>query len=352
MPASALGPPNPFAAELRRAAAGAAAPDRAPSLRELSTISGVGRSAIGDWLAGKSLPRSWDDGAVLVVDAIIKLAARYGKRFPDEEAVRQRCRDAYYIAKNAQQENGTPSGCAPVQNVAGPAAAMEAVSHINSDDGSGEGPVGSVPASGTAASLMGRWRTKRAVSVVVFLAVVAITITLTMLWPAERSRATLPTNPSSLPIPSGPTPLQASHSKKCVTAEGDAEESRAFQSGCKNAPGGTWYLRPVEGAGDLEYLFRIVNASNSKCLSYSDGLVGGAHIVVQRSCANDQGQMWSFTPNPDRGDRWIYGRFTNMRSSRCLDINNEGVDDGTPVVQWNCGEKLNQLFKIMKEPVG
>lgn len=341
MPIPALGPLNPFAAELRRAAAGAAAPDKAPSLRELSMISGVGRSAIGDWLAGKSLPRSWDDGAVLVVDAIIKLAARYGKRFPDEDAVRQRCRDAYYSAKNAQQG----IGCVPVPNVTATAGAVEAASQISSDDGS-------VPASGIAVSLPGRWATKHAVSAIVFSAVLAIIMALTALWwPAQRSQPAPPTNSSAVLIPSRSTSLQAAHSKKCVTVEGDAEESRVFQAGCKNTPGGTWYLRPVGDTGNVEYLFRIVNASNSKCLSYSDELVGEAHIVVQRLCANDQGQIWSFTPDPDRGDRWIYGRFTNMRSSRCLDINNERVDDGISVVQWNCGEKLNQLFKIMKESV-
>lgn len=149
MPASALTPLNPFATELCRAAAGADAPDKAPSLRELSKISGVGRSAIGDWLAGKSLPRSWDDGAVLVVDAIIKLAARYGKRFPDEEAVRQRCKDAYYSAKSAQPANGTSSGCTPVLGVAATAGSAEAASRCAPDDRSGQGPVGSVPASGS-----------------------------------------------------------------------------------------------------------------------------------------------------------------------------------------------------------
>jgi len=117
---------NPFASELARAAAAAAAPGTAPSRRELAKISGVGKTAIADWLAGKSLPRSWDDGAVLLVEAIIKVAARYGKRFPDEEAVRQRCKDAYYSAKSVQSANGTPGSCTPIQDVDATAGSVEA----------------------------------------------------------------------------------------------------------------------------------------------------------------------------------------------------------------------------------
>ena len=82
---------------------------QAPSRRELAKISGMGKTAVADWLAGQGLPRSWDDGAVRLVDAIIKFAARCGKRFPDEEAVRQRCK-AYYSARTAQPVNGQSAG--------------------------------------------------------------------------------------------------------------------------------------------------------------------------------------------------------------------------------------------------
>ncbi|MGH3898282.1 MAG: RICIN domain-containing protein [Pseudonocardiaceae bacterium] len=193
---------------------------------------------------------------------------------------------------------------------------------------------------------MGRWRAKHAVSAVAVFAVLTVIVALTVLWwPAEQPQPVLPTLQ--------PTPLKSAKSGSCVIVDGDAEESRAFQFGCTDTPGRTWYLRPAAGAGTVEHLFRIVNASNGKCLSYSDEFLGGARVVVQRSCAsdNDQGQLWSFVFDPARGDGWIYGRLTNMRSSRCLDINNELVDDGTPVIQWDCGEKSNQLFKVMKEPV-
>lgn len=180
MPAGPELPPlNPFAAELRRAAAGAAAPDKAPSLRELSSISGVGRSAIGDWLAGKSLPRSWDDSAMPVVEAILKLAARCGKRFPEEEVVRQRCRDAYESAKSAQQANGTSGSGAPVPGIDATAVPAEATSRCAADDG--PEPVGSVQEWGSATSSVHRRRAKYAVSTAVIFAILIVAVALILL---------------------------------------------------------------------------------------------------------------------------------------------------------------------------
>ncbi|MGH3601387.1 MAG: RICIN domain-containing protein, partial [Pseudonocardiaceae bacterium] len=320
-------------------------------LRELSKISGVSRSAIGEWLAGTSIPRSWDDGAMLVVDAIIKLAARYGKSFPDEDAVRQRCMDAYHCARKAQQSNGAASFCAPIRGIDDVVSSKETASQGAADAGSV--PAGSGPESRATASFMGRWGAHRIISGAVVSAVLTVIAVLILLWwPAgRRGPAPVPNSPP-VGIHLQPTPLRSAKSEKCVTVGGNADEARAFQFGCADAPGRTWYLQPVVGDGTIEHLFRIVNSSNDKCLSYSDEFFGGAHVVVQRSCASgsDQGQVWSFVFEPDRGDGWIYGRLANMRSSQCLDINGESVDDGTPVIQWYCGEKLNQLFKVMREP--
>lgn len=183
MPAGSEQPPlNPFAAELRRAAAGAAAPDKAPSLRELSSVSGVGRSAIGDWLAGKSLPRSWDDGAVLVVDAIIKLATRYGKRFADEEAVRQRCKDAYDRARKAQQENSITGSGTPLPEIAATATPTESASRYTTADE----PDSEEPESGTAS--VRRWRSRYsflAVSIFTVLVVVVCVALILLLHPTN-----------------------------------------------------------------------------------------------------------------------------------------------------------------------
>jgi len=180
MPAGPELPPlNPFAVELRRAAAGAAAPDKAPPLRELSSISGVGRSAIGDWLTGKSLPRSWDDSAMPVVDAIIKVADRYGKRFPDEEAVRQRCKDAYESAKSAQQANGTSGSDAPVLGIDVTVVRAEAASPCAADNG--PKPVGSIQEPGSATSSVRRGRAKYAVSAVAIFTILIVAVALILL---------------------------------------------------------------------------------------------------------------------------------------------------------------------------
>ncbi|MBV9141901.1 MAG: helix-turn-helix transcriptional regulator [Pseudonocardiales bacterium] len=171
-----LAAPNPFAAELRRAIAAAAAPDKTLSLRELSDISGVGRSAIGDWLNGKSLPRSWDNGAVLVVDAIIRLADRYGKRFADEEAVRQRCKDAYGTARSAQQANNTSGTSARVPGIDATTPPAEAAA----DDGP-------EPAQSDSQTPSARWwRAKRTVLAVAMCAVLTVAVALILLLHPTR----------------------------------------------------------------------------------------------------------------------------------------------------------------------
>ncbi|MGH3822840.1 MAG: RICIN domain-containing protein [Pseudonocardiaceae bacterium] len=325
---------NPFAAELGRAAAAAAAPDRAPSRRELARISGLGKTAIADWLAGKSLPRSWDDGGVLLVDAIIKIAARYGKRFPDEEAVRQRCKDAYDSAKSAQPANGTPAGCPPISGVIAAAGSEDAASWSATD--SGPGSVATVP--GPAASPTW-WRTRRTGWAVLAGAILASTVTLTLLWWSTGKSA---------------TPLMSMKSQKCVSIDGDADDARALQLSCTSEPGKKWHLQPASDDGTMAYLFRIVNASNGKCLSYSDEMFGGAHVVVQRSCSgvSDKGQLWTFVKEGDSGDGWIFGKFVNTHSSLLLDINGESVADRTPVIQWYDNGKLNQRFQVMEAAIG
>jgi hypothetical protein len=337
---------NPFAAELRRAAGGAAAPDKAPSLRELSKVSGVGRSAIGDWLAGRSLPRSWDDSAVLVVDAIIKLAARYGKRFPDEEAVRQRCKDAYARAKRLRHSND-PSGSPTATASLDVTVVLTDAAPPSADDVPEPGSVSGVR---SVVSLLGAWRKYATWAVAIFTTLTVATVVPTLLWWSTRQSAPPPVpDPLSIGVPLHPTPLSSAKSDKCVTVDGDDEQTQAFQFSCTGAPGRTWYLQPVSGDPNI-YLFHTINTANRKCLSYSDEFFGGAHVVVQISCATgrDEGQIWSFILEPSRGDGWTYGRLVNMHSSQCLDINGESVDDGTPVIQWYCGDKLNQLFKITK----
>lgn len=331
---------NPFAAELGRAAAAAAAPDQAPSRRELAKISGVGKTAIADWLAGKSLPRSWDDGAVLLVDAIIKIAARYGKRFPDEEAVRQRCKDAYYSAKRIPQLNGIPANYPAV-----PSGATTADQRAADDE-----PGGSVPEPKYLAFLAGGGRAKRVFSIASVVAVSAMaSASILWWWPAAWHRSA----PAARPLLGGalshPTPLVSAKSGKCVVVDGDVDEARASLSGCTGTPGRLWYLRPVVGSIPVVNLFHIVNASNNRCLSYSDEMYGGAHVVVQRSCAASQekGQLWNFVTDGNRVDNCIHGVFINMRSSLLLDINGEKVDDGTPVIQWWENGKQNQRFCVM-----
>lgn len=139
---------NPFAAELRRACAQATAPDPAPSLRLISAVSGVGRTAIGQWLKGASLPRSWHDGAAPVVDALVRIADRHGRPFPDPAAVRQRCRDAYRAAKRAAA--GKPSGTDAPRRGATPPAVGAIPRPTTAVDGAGHGP--SVPAGDAAAA--------------------------------------------------------------------------------------------------------------------------------------------------------------------------------------------------------
>lgn len=321
---------NPFAAELGRAAAVAAAPDKAPSRRELARISGLSKTAVADWLAGKSLPRSWDDGAVLLVDSIIKFAARYGKSFPDEDAVRQRCRDAYYCAKSAQQMNGNPGVDSSILH-----------GGVITDSGArcaADGPLVSVksaPEAGIVVNSAGGWRAKRTIWTGLVVTILAGTVTLALLWWPGGKAA---------------TPLISVKTKKCVSVAGDVDETRAFQRACTSEPGSQWYLQRTAG----DDIFRIVNASNGKCLSASDGMHGGAHVVAQRSCADvsDTRQLWSFVKDGEPRQGWTSGTFTNMRSSQLLDINGGSTEEGVPVIQWFEDHGSNQRFQMMTEAVG
>jgi len=197
-----------------------------------------------------------------------------------------------------------------------------------------------VPELESVALVAGGWRAKHTVWAVVVFAMLTGTVSLALLWwPAGKPA----------------TPLVSMKSQKCVSIDSDADEARAFQLSCTPGPSREWYLQPAADDGAMALLFRIVNASNGKCLSYSGEMFGEAHVVVQRSCASgndDKGQLWTFVKDDDRGHGWISGAFVNMRSSLFLDINGESVADGTPVIQWWDNGKMNQRFRVMESAIG
>ncbi|MGH3905953.1 MAG: RICIN domain-containing protein [Pseudonocardiaceae bacterium] len=168
-------------------------------------------------------------------------------------------------------------------------------------------------------------------------AVLAATAVLTLRWLPDRS-----------------TPLVSVHSGKCVSVfDGNIEEARAFQLGCTDQSDNRWYLQKIveDDVGGAPY--RIVNISNSKCLSISDELFSGARVIVQRSCANGnkKDQLWIFDLDEDRGNGWIYGQFVNMQKWHCLDINGGELADGAPVIEWPCAQGSNQRFRVPKEAI-
>ncbi|MGH3875284.1 MAG: hypothetical protein ACRDSR_27950 [Pseudonocardiaceae bacterium] len=118
-----------------------------------------------------------------MVEAILKIAARRGKRFPDEEVMRQRCKDAYEIAKNTQQTDCTSSGSAPILAIDVTAVPWEVdtMSRCVADDV--PAPAGSVPEPGSATSSVRRRRATYAVLAAVVVAALTVTLIL-LLHPA------------------------------------------------------------------------------------------------------------------------------------------------------------------------
>ncbi|MDF2562673.1 MAG: beta-xylosidase, partial [Microbacterium sp.] len=66
---------------------------------------------------------------------------------------------------------------------------------------------------------------------------------------------------------------------------------------------------------------------------------GTASAAVQQTVTGAASQQWTIVPKP-------YGKFQlkNNASGACLAVSGSGQTNGTPVLQWTCGESPNFLW--------
>lgn len=279
---------NPFAAELRSLASRAGAADRIPTLREIEKVSGIGRTQIGQWLRGSGLPRSWDDGADVVVTALFKIAVQNRRPIEDEEASRSRCRDAYHRAKREAPKEKEPE--------------PEPVARRN------RRPVVLGVGAATAVLLIGGG-----------------------LWWTSAHREEWRTAPIS--------PLATALSGKCLTpnAAGGIE-----QYTCTDAQDQNWQLaRPEAAVSEVV----VLHVPSGRCLAASGQQFSGVRLAALADCDDPSATRWRIAPG-DRKRGWTYLRLTHVERGLCLDVYGNNPSDGTTIVLWSCVGAVNQLFRV------
>ncbi len=68
---------------------------------------------------------------------------------------------------------------------------------------------------------------------------------------------------------------------------------------------------------------------------------------MQRPCVEEaESQLWRFETVSRQADA-TEGRFIHIQDvDDCLNVNNNALTNGAPVIRWPCGDNPNQVFQV------
>jgi hypothetical protein len=86
----------------------------------------------------------------------------------------------------------------------------------------------------------------------------------------------------------------------------------------------------------------FVSRRSNLCLAAPLGRTDAGAQLVQRTCGTDFGTGFLLVAK-DQPDTY---ELVNSGTSRCADVLGSSVDDGAPVVQWDCNGGASQTFQL------
>lgn len=91
-------------------------------------------------------------------------------------------------------------------------------------------------------------------------------------------------------------------------------------------------VRPLAGANGTQ----VVGKASSRCLDVYDNTVTNGTQGEIWDCNGGRNQSWTYT---SRKELVVYG-------TKCLDAYNQGTTNGTKVVIWDCDGQNNQKWNV------
>ena len=88
-------------------------------------------------------------------------------------------------------------------------------------------------------------------------------------------------------------------------------------------------------------VYALVASHSQKCLDVNGASVDDGAPVIQWQCHGGENQQWRIEAAADG-----YSRIIARHSGKCLDVNGASLDDGASAIQWQCHGGENQQWRI------
>ncbi|MEV6332647.1 RICIN domain-containing protein [Streptomyces sp. NPDC051909] len=145
------------------------------------------------------------------------------------------------------------------------------------------------------------------------------------------------------------------HSDKCLDVANISFEHGAdvLQADCWNGWNQQWRLEQLPGT----WYFQIKPRHSGKCLDVAYASKEHGANVIQGDCWGGWNQAWGFFEDhygiPQQVARPEVGKYYQIRarhSGKCLDVAYMSKDHGADVIQGDCWNGANQLWRFVPAP--
>ncbi len=92
--------------------------------------------------------------------------------------------------------------------------------------------------------------------------------------------------------------------------------------------------------------YKIINKATSKCIDVSNGKVDNGTPIIQWEYKGSNNQLWEF--REDNG----FIQIINKGTGKCIDVEGGKQDDGTKLIQWENNKGNNQLWEATQDEKG
>jgi Ricin-type beta-trefoil lectin domain-like len=133
------------------------------------------------------------------------------------------------------------------------------------------------------------------------------------------------------------------NSDKCIGTSGGstADGAHMRQFVCDGRANQRFTFEPLGGNA-----YKIHPTHSNKCLAVENRSTANLAHIIQTTCANDTAQQWRILN--DKLQPGLSGaQIASVLSGRCLDVEGASNAVGARLVQFDCGQQLNQKFDLL-----
>ena len=162
-----------------------------------------------------------------------------------------------------------------------------------------------------------------------------------LIWSTSRRNPTAEPTPTGSPLPPSAGSFTARHSGLCLAAPAGRTDAGAqlVQRSC-GTDTGTAFLLVARAQPDL---YELVDAGTNRCADVFGASIDNGTPVIQWDCNGQANQTFQLRPLPDAaGTATGYVQIVAQHSGKCLHVSAISRDENAPVQQQDCRDPVSE----------